>query len=54
MISPKGVLAGARNSVARMNNTITEGMLAGGGLEIIGGRKEGWDNPDSTARNGLN
>lgn len=36
-----------------MNNTITEGMLGGSGLEIIGGRKEGWDNPDSTARNGL-
>ena len=53
LLSPKNVLAGARNSVARMNNTITEGMLGGGGLEIIGGRKVGWDNPDSTARNGL-
>ena len=24
-----------------------------GGLGIVGGRKEGWENPDSTARNGL-
>ena len=24
-----------------------------GGLGIIGGRKQGWENPDSTARNGL-
>ena len=24
------------------------------GLEIVGGRKEGWENPDSTAKNGLN
>ena len=40
LLSPKNVLAGARNSVARMNNTITEGMsLGGGGLEVIGGRK---------------
>lgn len=60
LISPRGVLAGARNSVARMNNTVTEGMLAGSGgggmgrgLEIVGGRKEGWDNPDSTAKNSL-
>ena len=30
-----------------MNNTISEG------LSITGGRKEGWDNPNSTARNGL-
>ena len=27
--------------------------LGNGGLSIVGGRKEGWDNPDSTAKNGL-
>ena len=33
-----------------MNNTFSEGM---GGLSIMGGKKEGWGNPKSKARNGL-
>ena len=47
LMSPRAVIAGARNTVANLNNTVTEG------LSISGGRKEGWDNPNSTARNGL-
>lgn len=46
LMSPKNIVSGARNAV--MNNTVTDG------LAVTGGKKEGWANPDSTARNGLN
>ena len=53
-MSPRSVISGARNDVARFNNTISEGMSkATPSLAISGGRKHGWDNPNSTARNGL-
>ena len=47
LLSPRSVISGARKTVANLNNTMTEG------LSINGARKEGWDNPHSTARNGL-
>jgi len=34
-----------------MHNTISEGMA--GGLSVTGGKKDGWGNPDSMARNAL-
>ena len=46
LLSPRNVVDGARNDL-RLNNTVTEGM------SVNGARKQGWDNPDSTARNGL-
>ena len=39
----------ARNDIMRMNQTVTEGM--NNSLEVIGGRKDGWGNPDTTALN---
>lgn len=47
MLSPRNVVNNARNDMARMNNTMNEGM------SITGSRKNGWDNPNTTARNGL-
>ena len=45
ILSPRSVISGARQQV--LSNTISEG------LQIKAGRKEGWDNPNSSARNGL-
>lgn len=45
MVRPAGV------DYSRMNQTVTSGMM--NGLTVTGGRKEGWANPDSTAKNGL-
>ena len=45
ILSPRSVISGARQQV--LSNTISEG------LEIKAGRKEGWDNPNSSARNAL-
>ena len=57
MFSPRNVVSDARNQVANMHNTISEGIgssrRAGNSLSVVGGRKEGWGNPDSMARNGL-
>ena len=56
MLSPQRGVADGRNgpsSMVRMNNTMQDGMFSNGGLSIVGGRKEGWENPDTTARNGL-
>ena len=54
LTSPRSVISGARNDLGHFNNTISEGMgKASPSLSIAGGRKEGWDNPNSTARNGL-
>ena len=46
ILSPRSVISGARQQV--MNNTIS-----GAGLSVSGARKEGWDNPNSSAKNGL-
>jgi hypothetical protein len=46
LISPRSVISEARQHV--LSNTVTEG------LSVRGGRKDGWNNADSTARNGLN
>ena len=57
-MSPR--MGARRGTIDRMNNTVTGGTLnndltAGlNGLQITGARKEGWDNPNSTAKNGLN
>lgn len=50
LVSPRNIIQRARNSVG-MSNTVTEGLNVG--LSIMGGRKEGWENPNSTARNAL-
>ena len=46
LMSPRNVIAGARESLAG-HNTVTAGMM------ITGGKKEGWANPNSTAKNAL-
>jgi len=40
------LISDARNAV--LNNTVADGMM------VTGGKKEGWNNPDSTARNAFN
>ena len=63
MMSPR--MGVRRGTIDRMNNTVTGGSLhsdllpaAGNtglcGLQVTGSRKAGWDNPNSTAKNGLN
>ena len=55
MMSPR--MGARRGTIDRMNNTVTGGSLSGemtAGLQITGQRKEGWDNPNSSAKNGLN
>jgi len=47
MLSPRNVVNSARNDMARMNNTVN------GGMSVTGSRKNGWENPNTTARNGL-
>ena len=58
LTSPKNVISSARADIVKMNNTVTEGMskttgLTSAQLSVTGARKDGWDNPNSTARNGL-
>ena len=54
-MSPR--MGARRGTIDRMNNTVTGGSTNNdltAGLQITGQRKEGWDNPNSSARNGLN
>ena len=50
-LSSPRVVRAAGIDYSRMNQTVTSGMM--NGLTVTGGRKEGWANPDSTAKNGL-
>ena len=55
LVSPRNVISNARADMMKMNNTMTDAMTKSTGLSltVTGGRKEGWENPNSTARNGL-
>ena len=55
LVSPRNVISNARADMMKMNNTMTDAMTESTGLSltVTGGRKEGWENPNSTARNGL-
>ena len=58
MLSPR--MGARRGTIDRMNNTVTGGSLSNdltGGLaslQVTGARKDGWENPNSSAKNGLN